>query len=44
MINVVAMNLNYTIPVKLFSIHLIIMTFILLIKEAKTTHTFFYQK
>lgn len=41
MINVVIMNLTYDIPVKLFSIHLVLMTFLLVITDMKRMIRFF---
>ncbi|WP_026775490.1 hypothetical protein [Polaribacter sp. Hel_I_88] len=41
MINVVFMNFTYDIPVKLFSIHLVLMSFLLLISDGKRFLQFF---
>ena len=41
MVNVVIMNLTYDIPVKLFSMHLLLMTFLLVITDVKRMVRFF---
>ena len=41
MMNVVIMNLTYDVPVKLFSIHLVLMAFILLVANGKRVLNFF---
>ncbi len=43
MINVVMMNFSYDIPVKLFSVHLVLMAFILLLADGRRVIGFFFR-